>query len=293
MARARNIKPGFFANDVLAECDPLARLLFAGLWTVADRAGRLEDRPKKLKAGLLPYDNCDIDALLDQLAGRGFIDRYMVGADAFIQILTWEKHQNPHVKESPSEIPARGQHSASTGQEPDSTQPQPERAGLIPDPLNLIPDPPIPGDGGVAESNPGPGAVCKAIRAKGVMDVNPSNPELRALIAQGVSVEAFEAAAEKCAKGSPPKGMAYLLAIVKRQLSEAASIAAGPAAVSAVVDPDSMQAVIAEGVAKGIGPWNEINEQWHIYKARVRGPKQPGLSLEALAGMAQQRQGVH
>ena len=37
MARARNIKPGFFTNDVLADCDPLARLLFAGLWTVADR----------------------------------------------------------------------------------------------------------------------------------------------------------------------------------------------------------------------------------------------------------------
>lgn len=50
MAGARNIKPGFFTNDVLAACDQLARLLFAGLWTVADRAGRLEDRPKRIKA---------------------------------------------------------------------------------------------------------------------------------------------------------------------------------------------------------------------------------------------------
>ena len=75
MARARNIKPGFFANDTLAECSPLARLLFAGLWTIADRAGRLEDRPKRIKAALLPYDECDINDLLDQLVDRGFIAR--------------------------------------------------------------------------------------------------------------------------------------------------------------------------------------------------------------------------
>jgi len=54
VARARNIKPGFFKNDQLAECHPLARLLFAGLWCEADRAGRLKDRPKRLKVECLP-----------------------------------------------------------------------------------------------------------------------------------------------------------------------------------------------------------------------------------------------
>ena len=49
MARARNIKPSFFMNENLAECDPLARILFVGLWTLADRDGRLEDRPKPLR----------------------------------------------------------------------------------------------------------------------------------------------------------------------------------------------------------------------------------------------------
>ena len=63
MARMRTIKPGFFTNDVLAEVEPLGRILFAGLWTVADRAGRLEERPKKLKAELLPYDDCDVESL--------------------------------------------------------------------------------------------------------------------------------------------------------------------------------------------------------------------------------------
>ena len=61
MARSRNIKPGFFLNDDLAECEPLARLLFAGLWCIADREGRLEDRPKRIKIEVLPYDNCDVN----------------------------------------------------------------------------------------------------------------------------------------------------------------------------------------------------------------------------------------
>jgi hypothetical protein len=54
-------------------------------------------------------------------------------------------------------------------------------------------------------------------------------------------------------------------------------------------DPDSRSAIEAEGVAKGIGPWNEINEQWHLYKARVRGKQANGLGLESLAAMAAQR----
>jgi chorismate mutase len=56
-------------------------------------------------------------------------------------------------------------------------------------------------------------------------------------------------------------------------------------------DPDSRSAIEAEGVAKGIGPWNEINEQWHSYKARVRG-KQNGFDLTQLAAMAAKRQGA-
>ena len=41
MARARNIKPGFFRNADLAELTFEARLLFIGLWTLADSEGRL------------------------------------------------------------------------------------------------------------------------------------------------------------------------------------------------------------------------------------------------------------
>ena len=144
MARARNIKPGFFTNDQLGELPPLARLLFAGLWTLCDREGRVEDRPKKIKAELLPYDACDGDELLSMLADAGFISRYEVGEKRVIQVLEFAKHQNPHVKEGPSSLPAQCKPGAGPVQEQDKSEPLPERAGLIPDSGFLIPSSSVP-----------------------------------------------------------------------------------------------------------------------------------------------------
>lgn len=106
MARTRNIKPSFFDNEELAELHPLARLLFIGLWGQADREGRLEDRPKKIKAVILPYDDCDVDQYLQELHESGFILRYEVEEKHYIQIINFSKHQKPHPKEAPSEIPS-------------------------------------------------------------------------------------------------------------------------------------------------------------------------------------------
>lgn len=105
MARARIIKPGFFLNERLAELHPLTRILFAGLWCNADRLGRLEDRPKKIKAAILPYDDHDIDRALDDLQAGGFISRYRNCASTYIQVLAFGKHQRPHLREVESEIP--------------------------------------------------------------------------------------------------------------------------------------------------------------------------------------------
>jgi hypothetical protein len=118
MARSRNLKPGFFKNEALAELPPLTRLLFSGLWCIADREGRLEDRPKRIRAELLPYDDGSVDAMLDELHQAGFILRYQHGEQRFIQVVNFTKHQNPHVREPESTIPAPGEHSTSTRQAP-------------------------------------------------------------------------------------------------------------------------------------------------------------------------------
>ena len=67
MARARNIKPSFFINEDLGALDPLARLLFIGMWTICDFKGALEYRPSRIKAQILPYDQCDSEALMINL----------------------------------------------------------------------------------------------------------------------------------------------------------------------------------------------------------------------------------
>lgn len=109
MARARNIKPGLFLNEYLGTCDPLEVLFFEGLWCQADREGRLECRPLRLKAQIFPYrENVTaqvISGFIANLSEQGFLTHYTVGKHEYIQINSFLEHQNPHKNEKPSEIP--------------------------------------------------------------------------------------------------------------------------------------------------------------------------------------------
>jgi len=131
--RARNIKPGFFKNEDLAECDLQARVLFIGLWCMADREGRLEYRPKRIKIEVLPYDNCNIEKLINQLHEKKFIKLYTVSNENYIEILNFGKHQNCHIKEAASTIPAPCETGASM-----------EVATLNPESPLLNPESPLP-----------------------------------------------------------------------------------------------------------------------------------------------------
>lgn len=203
MSRSRNIKPGFFKNDLLVELPFEHRLLFIGLWTEADRDGRLEDRPIKIKMALFPADNVDVNAGLQALHDKGFILRYSVGENQYIQVLAWSKHQNPHCKEARSIIPAPGEHGASTVQAPEV----PERAGLIPDSGFLIPDSSKEQAPRARASEAVPrgtdaGTACRLMREAGCATTNPSHPQLLAALAEGVTPEALrDTAAEAVAAG--------------------------------------------------------------------------------------------
>jgi hypothetical protein len=107
MARARNIKPGFYKNEDLAECSIWARYIFPGLWMLADREGRLEDRPKRIKGELLAFDSQEVEPLLCELVRFGFIERYESDGLKIIQIMKFKDHQSPHFSEKPSELPER------------------------------------------------------------------------------------------------------------------------------------------------------------------------------------------
>ncbi len=107
--RARNLKPKLFKNELLGSAEPLITIRFEGLWCSADREGRLEDRPLRLCAEVFPYRRAvtekKVDAWLDWLHEHGFITRYEVEGRRFIQVLSFLKHNRPHSKEQPSEIP--------------------------------------------------------------------------------------------------------------------------------------------------------------------------------------------
>jgi len=100
MPRARNIKPGFFKNEDLADISFIGRLLFVGLWTLADCKGRLEYRSRRIKAELFPYDDgIETDKELIALDQSGFISIYSVKDQKYIEVLNFGKHQNPHKNE--------------------------------------------------------------------------------------------------------------------------------------------------------------------------------------------------
>lgn len=104
--RARNLKPGFFKNEKLGTAEPINAVVFEGLWCLADREGRLEDRPLRIHAEINPYrhQSSTVQAL-GWLHAEHFIVRYIVDGTPYIVIPTFPEHQNPHVREPPSKIP--------------------------------------------------------------------------------------------------------------------------------------------------------------------------------------------
>jgi uncharacterized phage protein (TIGR02220 family) len=138
MARARNIKPGLFKNEILGVEDPIISLLFIGLWTLADKAGRIEDRPLRIKGELFPYrEKLDVDRYLTKLEQLGFIIRYSHNELRLIQIVNFLKHQNPHHTEKESEYPEYSDGCELTVKSPLNNGYTPADS-LIPD--SLIPD---------------------------------------------------------------------------------------------------------------------------------------------------------
>lgn len=233
MSRARNIKPGFFKNDQLAECHPLARILFAGLWCEADREGRLEDRPKRLKVECLPYDDCDVDALLSDLAKRGFIQRYEVNGVAYIAIAEFLKHQNPHQRESASVIPGPVNEKASQGgakAQPRQCSGDDEHGTGPADSSSPFPDSPSQGE--IDAQATLAGECGKAMRDAGCFTLNQSDPDFLAALKEGVTPKEFSDAVA-AAKGRNISGaglFGYAVGIARTNHAKVAAQVIVPAA---------------------------------------------------------------
>jgi len=105
--RARLLKPGFFTNERLARLPVRARLLFAGLWCLADREGRLEYRPQRIRAAIFPYEpRVKIESLIRALELEQFVKRYTVAHTPCLALPRFVQHQSPHPREPESKLPA-------------------------------------------------------------------------------------------------------------------------------------------------------------------------------------------
>lgn len=301
MARARNIKPAIMDNEELAELSPMTRLLFVYLWMLADREGRLEDRPKRIAAQALPYDRAaDVGAMLDDLHKAGFIARYEVEGMCCVQILNFSKHQTPHVREAASDLPSL--EAAQAKEVPrhnlgsDKASPRSPDPGFS-DPGLLIADTAPPAPVAAASASP---------RKKATQTRMPSDFSVSERVAGWAKSKGYDRLPEHLEafkRKAIAKGYTYaswddaFMEAIREDWAKlrgrGANGAAPPPEQAAAADPDSRSAIEAEGVRKGIGPWDEVKEQWHVYKARVRGPQPIGMTLDKLAAMAAARQEVH
>lgn len=107
MPRIRTIKPEFWADEKLGPLPPLTRLVFLGLWSMADDKGRLVDSTKQIDAFIFPYTEETSRGSIVELSAIGRIRRGTTAAgQSIIQIVNWhhQKIEKPNLKAALPEI---------------------------------------------------------------------------------------------------------------------------------------------------------------------------------------------
>lgn len=127
MARIRSIKPEFFEDDKLANLAAHDRLLFIGLWLLADKNGVLEDRPEWIKAKVFPYEHgesTDVSKMLPRLVSGRYLIRYSAAGRDLIAVRNFSKHQRITGKEAQSDgkypVPSKEDEAGNGGEAPEN-----------------------------------------------------------------------------------------------------------------------------------------------------------------------------
>lgn len=97
MPRIRSIKPQFWLDENLGGLPRDARLLYIGLWNLADDSGVFRWRSMQIKVQLFPYDS-DVDAgqverWLNMLVEIGDIEKVENNGQSFGRIKSFLEHQ--------------------------------------------------------------------------------------------------------------------------------------------------------------------------------------------------------
>jgi hypothetical protein len=99
MARIRTFKPEFLRHEKLQElesvyCGNYPMFVFMGLWSVSDKNGVFEWKPKQLKLDIYPFLEFDMEMTLNILFENGFIKKYEYENKIYGYVVNFKKHQN-------------------------------------------------------------------------------------------------------------------------------------------------------------------------------------------------------
>ena len=101
MARKRAISPALWENEEALGLTDAAFRVWIGLWSVCDRNGVFEWRPRKWAFRFAPKSQADPDQLFQELIDARFVARYEAEGEPYGFCIKWAKHQDPHPSEAP------------------------------------------------------------------------------------------------------------------------------------------------------------------------------------------------
>jgi hypothetical protein len=98
MARSRYFKPSFFIHEELqdlqaAHNDNHPMLVYMGLWSLSDKNGVFEWKPRTIKCKILPFLEFKMTETLKILEDNGYIKKYTVDGKDYGIVITFKKHQ--------------------------------------------------------------------------------------------------------------------------------------------------------------------------------------------------------
>ena len=109
MARKRMVDPGIWQSEDFGKLSNLAKIVFIGLFSLADDEGRGRCNPVYLKSTLFPYNedmrSADIEKALFEISSNMSVVFYSCDGNNYYSLLSWDTFQKID-KPTNSKIPA-------------------------------------------------------------------------------------------------------------------------------------------------------------------------------------------
>lgn len=143
MPRKRMIDPSIWTDESFGELSERGRLLFIGLFSMADDEGRGEASAKVLKGKIFPYDEglrvADVSKTLKEIGSKMSVDFYARNGReyyAFKNWRTWQKVEKPTQSRIPAPIDGgKGENYAFDDNSPTAPRMLPECSTTVPRPI--------------------------------------------------------------------------------------------------------------------------------------------------------------